>query len=40
MYSGLFTGDSDPSNQGMFIAEQGAFKHLCEEVGRVLLLSI
>ena len=30
MYSGLFTGDSDPSDQGMFIDEQEAFKHLCE----------
>lgn len=28
-YLGLFT---DPSDQGMFIVERGAFKHLCERL--------
>ena len=30
--SGLCPRDSDPSDQGMFIIEQGAFKHLCERL--------
>ena len=28
--AGVFTGDSDPSDQGMFIVEWKAFKYLCE----------
>ena len=29
---GVFTEDSDPSDQGMFIVERKAFKHLCESL--------
>ena len=31
---GVFTGDSDPSDQEMLIVEQMAFKHLCDSLVR------
>ena len=31
---GVYTGDSDPSDQEMFIVEQMAFKHLCDSLVR------
>ena len=30
----MFTGDSDPTDQEMFIVEQKAFKHLCDSLVR------
>ena len=34
MNVGVFTGDSDPSDQEMFIVEKKAFKHLCDSLVR------